>query len=66
MTCLCYGNVVLAPVLTQEQSFFTLEQACQVQPTDRHIDLEFHFAIFPFLFKVDFKFRAPLDNRQVT
>jgi len=66
VTRLCHSDVVLAPVLAEEKPFFTLEQACQVQTADRHIDLEFHFAIFPFFLKVDLKFRAPLDNRQVT
>jgi hypothetical protein len=47
VTSLCYSNEVLAPVLTQEKPFFTLEQACQVQAADRHINLEFH--CLPFL-----------------
>jgi hypothetical protein len=67
VTSLCHSNVVLPPVLAEEQSFFTLEQACQVQAADRHVYLEFHrLLFFPFFFSVEVKFRAPIDDRQVT
>jgi len=36
------------PVLAEEKPFLTLEQACQVQATDRHVDLKF-ICDFPFL-----------------
>ena len=29
-----------------DHPFFTLEQTRQIQATDRHIDLEFHFLFF--------------------
>jgi hypothetical protein len=51
VTSLCHSNVVLPPVLAQEQPFFTLEQACQVLATYRYIDLEFHRLPFLLSFK---------------
>jgi hypothetical protein len=66
VTSLCHSDVVLASVLAEEQALFAVQQACQVQTADRHINIEFHFAIFPFFFNVDLEFRAPIDDRQVT
>jgi len=50
VTSLCHSNEVLPPVLAEEKPFFTLEQVCQVQAADRHIDLEFHR--LPFLLSI--------------
>jgi hypothetical protein len=46
VTRLRHSNEVLPSILAKEKSFFTLEQACQVQAAYRHIDLEFHLPCF--------------------
>ena len=40
VTRLCDSDVVLSPVLAEEQSLFTFEQICQIQAAYRHIDFE--------------------------
>jgi hypothetical protein len=57
VTSLCHSNEVLPPVLAEEKPFFTLEQVCQVQAADRHVDLEFHrlpFLLSFLAFKLNF------------
>jgi hypothetical protein len=43
MTRLRNRDVVLASVLGEEQSLFSLQQGCQVEPTHGHINFKFHF-----------------------
>src|SRR5262249_6630553 len=38
VTRLCDRDVVLASVLTEEHSLFTIEQACQIETAYRHVD----------------------------
>ena len=64
MTSLCHRDVVLAPVLAHEKTFFPVEKACQVQTAYRYVDFEFYLQCF--LSFVEANARAVIDDRQVT
>jgi len=65
VTRLCDGDVVLSPVLAEEQSLFTFEQICQIQAAYRHIDFEFHLFYYLSFFTLTFDSRASVGDRHV-
>jgi hypothetical protein len=77
MTSLCDRDIVLSSVLAEEQSLFTIEQACQVETACRArlflVSSPFSFPVFfsslffvPLFFCSNWQRRESLDICQVT